>query len=143
LREIDRICANAKIYPHAFLSGHAHNYQRFTRTINFNGKDHDVPFIICGDSGHNVDAVVRGSKGKPAVEPHPGEKVDYMEVEPAVTSKELLVEKIEDHNYGYLRITVDKELLKIGFYQVGVNSLAQSRYDMVTVDIKTREMVSN
>ncbi len=143
LREIDRICASAKIYPHAFISGHAHNYQRFTRTINFNGKDHDVPFIICGDSGHNVDAVVRGSKGKPAVEPHPGDKVNYLEVKPAVTTKELLVEKIEDHNYGYLRITVDKELLKIGFYQVGVNSLAQSRYDMVTVDIKTREMVSN
>jgi Calcineurin-like phosphoesterase len=143
LREIDKICVKAGIYPHAFISGHAHNYQRFTRTISFNGKDRDVPFIICGDSGHNVDAVVRGSKGTPAVEPHPGDKVDYLEVQPAVTTKELLVEKIEDHNYGYLRITVDKDQLRIGFYQVGVNSLAQSRYDMVTVDLESHEMVSN
>jgi hypothetical protein len=32
-------------------------------------------------------------------------------------------------NRPYLRITVDKELLRIGFYQVGVSSLAQSRFD--------------
>jgi hypothetical protein len=38
---------------------------------------------------------------------------------------------------------VDKELLRIGFYQVGVSSLAQSRFDMVTVDLASHTMVSN
>jgi hypothetical protein len=143
LREIDTICAKVGIYPHAFLCAHAHNYQRFTRTIEFNGQEYDVPFVLCGDSGHNVVPVVRGSKGQPAVEPFPGQDVSYLEVAPAVTSKSLLIEKIEDHNYGYLRVTVDNDQLKIGFHQVGVNSLAQSRFDMVTVDIKSHQMVSN
>ena len=31
LKDIDTICAKTGIWPHAVLSGHAHNYQRFTR----------------------------------------------------------------------------------------------------------------
>jgi len=143
LREIDTICAKTGVYPHAFLSAHAHNYQRFTRTIEFGNEEFDVPFVVCGDGGHNVNPIVRGSKGQPAVEPHPGTSVEYLEKDPAVKVKELLLEKYEDHNYGYLRITVDAKFLKIGFYQVGVNSLAQSRFDCVTVDLKTHQMVAN
>ena len=55
----------------------------------------------------------------------------------------LLLEKFEDHNYGYLRISVDKEQLRIGFHQVGTTSLAQSRFDMVTVDLASHTMVAN
>jgi hypothetical protein len=29
LREIDTICKQQGIYPHAVISGHAHNYQRY------------------------------------------------------------------------------------------------------------------
>ena len=46
LREIDTICKQQGVYPHAVLSGHAHNYQRYTRSVHFGGKDFDVPFII-------------------------------------------------------------------------------------------------
>src|SRR5882757_451917 len=67
LREIDTICAEVGIYPHAFLSAHAHNYQRYTRTVKMEGKEFDVPFVVCGDGGHNVNRVARGSKGHPAV----------------------------------------------------------------------------
>jgi len=143
LREIDAICKKVGVYPHAFLSAHAHNYQRFTRTIEFDGHEYDVPFIVCGDGGHNVNPIVRGSKGQPAVEPHPGTSVKYLETNPAVSTKELLLEKYEDHNYGYLRITVDEKLLRIGFHQVGVNSLAQSRFDFVTVELESHQMVAN
>jgi hypothetical protein len=58
-----------------------------------------------------------------------GIDVSYLERKPAVDARGLLLEKYDDTNYGYLRITVDKELLRIGFYQVGVSSLAQSRFD--------------
>jgi len=34
LREIDTICKAQGVYPHAFLSGHAHNYQRYTRKLS-------------------------------------------------------------------------------------------------------------
>ncbi len=143
LRQIDTICADVGVYPHAFLSGHAHNYQRFTRTVEFNGKDHDVPFIVCGDGGHHVNAIVRARSGQVAHEPHFGTDVSYLDIKPAVTAKGLLLEKYNDRGYGYLRISVDSSHLAIGFHLVGQNSLAQSRFDKVTVDLATREMVAN
>jgi hypothetical protein len=143
LREIDTICKAQEVYPHAFLSAHAHNYQRYTRTVKFNGATYQVPFVVCGDGGHNVNRVIRGSKGHPAVEPHNGEDVKYLDVKPAVQATGLVLKKHDDTNYGYLRITVDSERLGIGFYQVGVASLAQSRWDMVTVDLKTHTTVAN
>lgn len=143
LRQIDAVCKDQGIYPHAFLSAHAHNYQRYTRTVKFGGKEFDVPFVVCGDGGHNVNRVVRGSKGHPAQEPYNGIKVDYLEVKSALTVGGLLLEKYDDTNYGYLRITVDAEQLRIGFHQVGNSSIAQSRFDLVTVDLKSHTMVSN
>jgi hypothetical protein len=143
LRQIDTICKDIGVYPHAFLSGHAHNYQRFTRTVNIGGKDRDVPFIVCGDGGHHVNAIVRAKRGAPAQEPHFGTHVDYLDVKPAVTAKGLLLEKYNDHGYGYLRISADKDQLTIGFHLAGQTSVAQSRFDKVTVDLATHEMVAN
>jgi hypothetical protein len=68
LREIDTICKKAAIYPHAVLTAHAHNYQRYTRTVHMKGQAYDVPFIVCGDGGHHVNMLVRANKGEPARE---------------------------------------------------------------------------
>jgi hypothetical protein len=144
LSQIDKICLQEGVYPHAVLSAHAHNYQRYTRTLQFGGREIDVPFIVCGDGGHNVNPVVRSSKGHPAEEPHPGSRVDYLEWKKAtIKAKELWLEKYNDTNYGYLRIHVDEKELAIGFHQVGSATLAQSRYDMVTVNLADHKMVTN
>jgi hypothetical protein len=143
LRQIDTICKAQGVYPHAFLSGHAHNYQRYTRTVRFGGKDFDVPFIVCGDGGHNVNPLVQSKRGQPANEPANGANVDYLESSPAVPTGGLLLERYDDTNYGYLRISVDKQQLRVGFHHVGTSSLAQSRADMVTVDLASHTMVSN
>jgi len=47
----------------------------------------------------------------------------------------------DDVNYGYLRITITAEQLQIGFHDVGV-SPAQSRVDMVTVDLQSHTVPS-
>ena len=39
LSQIDAICKQTGVYPHAIISGHAHNYQRFTRALTFAGKE--------------------------------------------------------------------------------------------------------
>jgi hypothetical protein len=144
LQQIDKVCHDEGVYPHAFLSAHAHNYQRYTRVIEFGGREIDVPFIVCGDGGHNVNPLVRASRGHRAEEPHAGTDVRYLEGRHrSAFVKQLLLEKYDDQNYGYLRIHVDKEELKIGFHQVGVRTLAQSRYDMVTVNLARHEMVAN
>jgi hypothetical protein len=140
-QQIDKVCTDVGVYPHAFLSGHAHNYQRYTRIMDFNGKEIDVPFIVCGDGGHNVNTLVRAHKGEIAREPLSGSDVTYLDA--VANKKRLILAKYDDHNYGYLRIHVDKDYLKIGFHQVGVRSLAQSRYDMVTVRLADHHMVAN
>jgi hypothetical protein len=38
---------------------------------------------------------------------------------------------------------VDVEQSRIGFHQVGRSTLAQSRFDMVTVDLASHTMVAN
>jgi len=143
LRQIDATCKTQGVYPHAFLSGHAHNYQRFTRIVRFGGKDFEVPFVVCGDSGHNVNRLVRSKRGQPAQEPNYGAQVNYMDTSPAVQAKGLQLKHYDDLNYGYLRITVDKARLQIGFHQVGKSSIPQSRVDMVTVDLASHRIVPN
>ncbi|GAC1342665.1 MAG: hypothetical protein NVSMB18_17080 [Acetobacteraceae bacterium] len=143
LREIDQVCLEVGVYPHAILSAHAHCYQRFTRTIQFAGSERRVPFVVCGNGGHNVNPLVRGTRGQPAVEPQNGTDVTYLESSPAVTASRLLLESYDDHNYGYLRISVDANQLRIAYHQAGVRSLLQSRYDLVTIDLATHTMSAN
>ena len=143
LRQIDQICEDEGVYPHAFLAAHAHNYQRYTQFIEFGGQKFGVPFIVCGDGGHNVSRLVRSHKGNPAVEPHAGDNVIYLESKNRVAKvRRLILAKYDDLNYGYLRISVDKGYLKIGFRQAN-KMLAQSRFDMVTVRLKDHHMVAN
>ncbi len=144
LRQIDTIAAKVGIYPHAFISGHAHNYQRYTRTVKGIGKDaYDVPFVVCGNGGHHVNKLVQAHRGETPAEPQNGSDASYLEHEPAVQTGGLLLEKYDDVNYGYLRISVDDQQLRIAYHQATTGSILQSRYDLVTVDLKTHQMVSN
>jgi hypothetical protein len=143
LRDIDTICREVGIYPHAFLAAHAHCYQRYTRTVTLAGHEMDVPFVVCGNGGHNVNPLVRGTRNHPAQEPENGANVSYLDAEPAIEASGLLLEKYDDHDYGYLRVTVDKDQPRIAYHQVGTRSLLQSRYDHVTLDLKTRSIVAN
>jgi hypothetical protein len=69
LQQIDAICHEEGVYPHAFLSAHAHNYQRYTRIIDFGGKEIDVAFIVSGDGGHNVIRQVAEGKARRGAAP--------------------------------------------------------------------------
>jgi hypothetical protein len=143
LGQIDAICAEVGVYPHAFISAHAHNYQRYTRTVSMGGRTFDVPFIVCGDGGHHVNRIVSAKRGEPGREPHFGTPVNYLDVKQKVDAKGLQLEKYNDSGYGYLRISVDKEQLGVGFHLVGQSSIAQSRFDKVTVNLATHQIVSN
>lgn len=142
LREIDALCLSEGVYPHAVLSGHSHNYQRFNRVIQFGEQTINVPFIVCGDGGHNVNRMVQGRNGQPAQEPHFGTDVRYLDRNPAVKARDLRLKHYDDSNFGYLRITVDKQRLQIGFQQIG-KSLAQSRTDFVSIDIAKHQAIAN
>lgn len=143
LRQIDAACKAAGVYPHAVLSGHAHNYQRYTRSLELGRGAIQVPFIVCGDGGHHVNALVRASRGAPAQEPGFGSDVSYLDQTTAVKSLGLRLEKYNDRGYGYLRIDATETSLGIGFHLAGDTTVAQSRYDKVTVDLASHRLVSN
>src|SRR5271157_1446085 len=143
LREVDAVCKQVGFYPHAYLSAHAHNYQRYTRTIELGSKELEVPFVICGSGGHNINRLIRPRQGQTAQQPPYGADVSYMEKKPAITARSLTLDKYDDRNYGYLRVTVDKETLQIAFHQVESTSLAQSRFDLVTVELAGHRLAPN
>ena len=71
LADIDDACTKAGIMPDAFLSGHAHSIQRYTRNVQLGGKTLSIPFIVTGCAGHGgqaVDPVSPGKGGNPVYE---------------------------------------------------------------------------
>jgi hypothetical protein len=138
LRQIDAICKKKGVYPHAFLTAHAHNYQRYTRKVRLGGKELQVPFVVCGSGGHNVNRLVQTRHGQPDPDPEFGADVSHLESKPAIETGGLVLNKYEDQNFGYLRISVDAHQLQIAFHTVTNGPLPQSRFDLVTVDLANR-----
>ena len=125
LADIDKACKKANFWPHAHLSGHAHNYQRFTRTVN----QFDIPYVVCGNGGHGLSKVKASSTGPLRT--------------PVQVTKGLLLENFDDQDYGYLRVVVDAKQLRIEFHDATPGQQAKSPIDAVTVDLATHQMVAN
>jgi hypothetical protein len=123
-QEIDAICAKTGIWPHAVLSGHAHNYQRFTRVH----KNMQIPYLIAGNGGHGVSRLAK--KSEPAlrvpsvIDTSDGDKVT--------------LESYDDQDYGYLRIVVNAKQLRIEYHPASDGAAAKTPDDAVTVDLGKR-----
>lgn len=57
LIDIDDSCTQASIMPDAFLSGHSHSIQIYTRYLSFGGKDLQIPYVVCGSGGRPIQPV--------------------------------------------------------------------------------------
>ena len=130
LGQIDSVCNEVGVWPHAFLSGHAHNYQRFTRTRNSDGSQ--VPYLVCGNGGHNVAALTKG--GTPLRAPQ------IIQTGKGSTDQ-LVLENYDDKNYGYLRIVVTAGQLRIEYHPASDGPATKTPDDFVTVDLKSRKLV--
>ena len=142
LAQIDKICASEGVYPHAFLAGHAHNYQRYTRTIEFGGGEYQVPYIVCGGGGHDVQSLVQSHLGSPAPEPVDGADVSYLDVHPAVPARKLVLDRHDDRTYGFLRVTVDAGQIQFGFHAVVPGSPSDTPTDSVAVDLTSHTILT-
>ena len=141
LREIDAICQDQGVYPHAFLSGHAHNYQRYTRNLSFGGSNYSVPFVVAGNGGHNITPLPGSKKGTTdTYEPIKDVQVDYLDPDPAVKTLGLKLDMSNDRNYGYLRVTVDRKQLQIEMHTIATPTSPAS-IDKVVVDIASHNVV--
>jgi Calcineurin-like phosphoesterase/Iron/zinc purple acid phosphatase-like protein C len=129
LAQIDAICEKVGVWPHAFLSGHAHNYQRFTRNRR-NGTQ--IPHLIAGNGGHNVQRLSK--KGAVLRTPQVVQNAD-------AKGDQIVLENYDDQDYGYLRIVANSTQLRIEYHPASDGPGAKTPDDFVTVDLKTRKLV--
>ncbi len=124
--DIDRACAAAGLRPDAVLSGHAHLYQRYTRTV----EGAEIPYIVSGSGGHNVTKPKASAAEATLPEGY------------ALTVPPIL-------DYGYLTLTVDMSgsspTLTVAFKPTRGKSSKGTQPlegDTVTVDLAKRKIVA-
>jgi hypothetical protein len=114
LQDIDNACQAAGVWPHAVFSGHSHNYQRFTRTVN----GLQIPYLVAGCGGHA-----------------PLEKMSGTYRTPFPIDSTLTLESYDDSDYGYLRVVVNATTLSIEFHPEGDGGTTKTPDDVVTVTL--------
>jgi len=129
LSQIDKVCNDVGIWPHAFLSGHAHNYQRYTRTRAGGAQ---IPYVVCGNGGHNVVPLTK-TGSPPLRTPQVIQKAQG-------TADQVVLENYDDQNYGYLRIVVTQAQLRIEYHPATDGPQTKTPDDFVTVDLNTRKL---
>jgi Calcineurin-like phosphoesterase len=127
--QIDAACTAAGVWPHAVLSGHVHNYQRFTRT---RGDGTQIPYVVCGNGGHNLVPLTRA--GAPAL------RTPQIVQAAGAGTDQLVFESYDARDYGYLRIVATAAQLRIEYHPAGDASGAKTPDDAVTVDLRTRKL---
>jgi hypothetical protein len=110
MSDLDDCCKAAGLWPDMILSGHAHVYQRFTRTL---------------PGGQQVPYIVSGSGGYAATAPKP------IPAGTTVGDHTLVVAPIV--NFGYITLTTDGKTLTAIFKTAEKNIVTQR--DLVTVDL--------
>jgi hypothetical protein len=117
--DIDACCSAAGVWPDMVLSGHAHLYQRFTRTT---ASGQQVPYIVAGSGGFS--ATPPFVKSPPA-----GTTIgqDKLEVSPII-------------EFGYVTITASGQTLTAAFKTSTAQGIAVR--DTVSVSLVTRTLVA-
>jgi hypothetical protein len=119
LADIDSACTAAGVWPHAVFAGHAHNYQRYTRTIN----GLSIPYIVAGCGGHSPLEAMRGTYRTP----YPIDST-------------LTLESYDGTDYGYLRVIVNATTLTIEFHPQSDGATTKTPNDVVTVTLATHSV---
>ncbi len=82
-------------YPNLILSGHVHNYQRFTHRVGTGRSAIQVPCVVAGAGGYtNLGKLHKIGGAYPTV--------------PLVLGNDLTLERYDQDNFGFLRLEVSK-----------------------------------
>jgi hypothetical protein len=119
LQDIDGACTAAGVWPHAVFSGHAHNYQRYTRTVN----SYQIPYIVAGCGGHSPLSKMRTTYRTPY-------KIDDT----------LTLESYDDTDYGYLRVVVNAATMNIEFHPQSDGGTTKTPDDTVTITLANHKL---
>ena len=119
LQDIDSACRAAGVWPHALFSGHSHNYQRYTRTVN----NYSIPYLVAGCGGHSPLSAMRATYRTPY-------KIDST----------LTLESYDDTDYGYLRVVVNATTMRVEFHPESDGGVAKTPDDAVTITLATHSV---
>jgi len=117
LQDIDNACTAAGVWPHAVFSGHSHNYQRYTRTVN----GFQIPYMVAGCGGHSPLSQMRTTVRTPYV-----------------IDSTLTLESYDDTDYGYLRVIVNAQTMTIEFHPESDGGTTKTPNDKVTINLAAR-----
>jgi len=115
-------------YPHLILSGHIHNYQRFTVRQARDGANFAVPCVVAGAGGYTgLSRLNKVAGAYPAV--------------PFAVSDTLTLEQYNQDDFGFLRLEVGKTAITGTYLSAPYAAAATpkpSATDRFTIDLAAR-----
>lgn len=133
LSDLDAAFSQAGILPDAVLSGHAHDYQRFTRTMPLgDGRQVEIPYVVAGNGGHGIQGLNPNQDGTPASTP-----LDEAPV-PGDPGRVSLRQYFD--GFGYLLVTVTPHVLTLDLIATAVTP--STLVDSVTLDLNAGKITS-
>jgi len=109
---LDDSFVSAGRWPSLVLSGHVHNYQRFTRTVH---EGHECAYIVCGASGyHNTHSMA--SDATPGLQ----------------ATADTVLDAFDSSQYGFLRLTVNGSTISGEYVGVSRDGSVTASVDIFT-----------
>lgn len=133
--EVDQVLFDsflaASRYPDLILSGHVHNYQRFTKVVSTSKGNLQIPCVVAGAGGYTkLGKLQKIGSTYPNV--------------PLSVENDLTLEKYDQTNFGFLRIEVSRTQI-IGTYCSAPYTAGASpdptQIDTFTVDLTKRTVL--
>src|SRR5436853_1507523 len=109
---LDQAMAATDVVPHAVLSGHVHNMQRFTRRY----KDRQIPYVIDGRGGYANTERLAHKMQKDGDGEYPAAPVKTESSQDPSLDLDLVY--YDQENAGFLRVTVTAQELTIDSFRV-------------------------
>jgi hypothetical protein len=118
------------VAPHLVLSGHVHNYQRFTVRENHGGRGFDIPCVVAGNGGYTRLGRLHKLHGR---DPQA----------PLQLTDTLRLESYDQDNFGFLRFEVTRDSIHGTYlaapFQQATRPAAQV-LDRFTIDLRSRRV---
>jgi len=129
LQQIDKACSQAGIQPDMHLSGHAHLYERYTRTVA--GKQ--IPYLVAGMGGYYNLPGLKPVTTRPKAPGTPASGTD-------AGGNPLRLDVYNDNTFGFLRITVSPAYITGEFVTVDPASGKTGSGDSFTLDLRANKV---
>jgi hypothetical protein len=132
LEQIDQACVAAGIQPDLHLSGHAHLYERYTRTVG--GKQ--IAYLVAGMGGYYGLPGLKPPNRRPPSPKTPLSGTD-------ASGNPLKLEVYNDNTFGFLRLTISPTSIAGVFVSVDPASGKTGVGDSFTVDLQANTVSSS